>query len=371
MIHALTEHLIERWDTVAAGRWPPPRTIHWLKHGHIGDLPRPYVYFYLFLDHERAPAFLAKITAERAARARLVHEFDLVRRLRSRVGDDLAATIPAPLAEFPFGAHWVGLEEIASGRRFVPVVTLNRPGEETRIRRYLRLVVDWLIAFGRTGYALVEFDGDIYAQAVTEPLARLTRSCALAGAEAALMAEIGAHLAAFRGRTVPAVALHGDLWPGNIFIDRDRLRVIDWEAYRQHDASYHDIYTLLSSFVVISGPPAPEPAASLAATFYADTWFARLVRGELERYREAIGLDPELAALMLPLYLVRMAGRRDPATTVGRVVNAKFAALLTVYLRALAAGEAPDVRPHRPLHPHSAGTPSSTANMSPEGTESP
>ena len=347
MIHALTEHLLAHWDTVAGGRWLKPRVIHWLKVGRCGDMPRPYVYFYLFLDHEREPAFVAKITAERAARERLMHDFDIVRRLRRRVGEEIAATIPAPVAELPFGAHWVGLEEMAHGRRFVPAVALDRHGEEARIRRYLRPVVDWLILFGRTGHAAVEFDGDIYAHAVAEPLARLARYHELGRTEAALVAELGTHLEAFRGRPVPALALHGDLWPGNVFVDGDRLHVIDWDGYRERDASYHDIYTLLSSFVVAGGAPGPEPAASFAATFYADTWFARLIRGELEHYTTAIGLDPELVTLMLPLYLVRMAGRRDPATPVGRAMNAKFAGLLTDYLRALAAGEAPEVRPPR------------------------
>ena len=347
MIHALTEHLLAHWDTVAGGRWLKPRVIHWLKVGRFGDMARPYAYFYLFLDQEREPALVAKITAERTARERLMHDFDIVRRLRRRVGEEIAATIPAPVAELPFGAHWVGLEEMAHGRRFVPAVALDRHGEEARIRRYLRPVVDWLILFGRTGHAAVEFDGDIYAHAVAEPLARLARYHELGRTEAALVAELGTHLEAFRGRPVPALALHGDLWPGNVFVDGDRLHVIDWDGYRERDASYHDIYTLLSSFVVAGGAPGPEPAASFAATFYADTWFARLIRGELEHYTTAIGLDPELVTLMLPLYLVRMAGRRDPATPVGRAMNAKFAGLLSHYLRALAAGEAPEVRPAR------------------------
>jgi hypothetical protein len=348
MINALGAHLLAHWDQVGGGRRMRPRAIHWLKVSRYGDMARPYVHFYVFLDDAPAPAFVAKITAERAARERLAHEFELIRRLRRRVGEAIAATIPAPVAEIPFGAYWIGLEEMARGRRFVPAVALGRRGEEERIRRYLSPVVDWLIAFGRSGCVTVEFDGDVYAHAVAEPLARLARYHALGRDEAALVAELGAHLRAFRGRPVPAIALHGDVWPGNIFVAGDRVSVIDWDGYREHDASYHDIYTLLSSFVVAGGPPGPEPAASFAATFYADSWFSRLVRAELARYTAAIGVDPELVTLMLPFFLVRMAVRRDPATPVGRAMNAKFAGLLTDYLRALAAGEAPDVRPARP-----------------------
>ncbi len=362
MIHALTDHLLARWPAVTGGRWPRPQAIHWLRVGRIGDLPRPVTYFYLFLDDESAPAMVAKITLEHAARARLEHTFDVTRCLRNRVGEPLAATIPAPLAEFPFGAYWVGIEEAASGRPVVPVVALARRGEEARVRRYIGSVVDWLIAFGRTGYALVDFDGDLYTQAVTEPLARLARMHELAPPESRQLAAIETQLGAHRGRPVPAVAQHGDPWPGNIFVDGDRLQVIDWDRYREQDASCHDIYTFFSSFIVrggrrAPGPPASAPEDPFAATIHADTWFAHLVRAELARYVAAIGFDPGLAALMMPMYLVRMAVRRDPATVSGRSLNAKFAGLLAAHLRAITSGSAPGDRHRQPVLGRASGPP--------------
>ncbi len=354
MIHGLNEHLIRHWDALFAGRWSRPRTIHWLKFGQVGDFPRPYAYFYLFLDRAREPAFVAKITAEREARARLAREFDLTRRLRIRVGPEIAATIPAPLAEVPFGAYWVGLEEFAGGERVVPVVVLDRPREAVRIERYVREVVDWIISFGRVGQALLPFDGDLYAHAVTVPLARFASQHKLAGEDSALLDHIVAGVAAHRGRTVPAVAMHGDLWPGNIFRAHGRLRVIDWGGYCEHDASYHDIYTFLCSFTVEGRQRVP--AASLLATLGGESWFSALVRAELGRYARAFALDPALFALMLPLHLVRMAARREPVTAAAKAMNARFAGLLGAYLGALRAGEVPDVR--RPPAPGPGPAPS-------------
>ncbi len=333
MIQGLTEHLFEHWDALVGGRWPRPRAVHWLKFGHVGDFPRPYTYFYLFFDGEGEPALVAKVTADRAARARLVREFDQVQRLRHRVGLELAHTIPAPLAGVPYGSHWVGLEEYAGGRRFVPAVMLDRHGREAPVARYVRSVVDWLIAFGQSGLAPVQFDDEIYRHAVEEPVARLKTWHHFEGEESTLLAELTAELARFRGQTVNALALHGDLWPGNIFVRGTRLRVIDWDGYRERDTSYHDIHTFMSSFSVSKDARGAEPEASLIATYFIENWFSRLLRSEFTRYVDRLELDPDLTALMLPMYLVRMATRREPVSVSARAMNAKFAGLLMTFLR--------------------------------------
>jgi hypothetical protein len=341
MIHRLTDHLIRHWDAIVCGRLARPRAIHWLKFGRVTDYPRNYVYFYLFLDHDREPRLVAKVTADRSAQARLVREFDLVQRIRNRVGEEIAASIPAPLAGLPFGAYWVGIEEYAGGERFVPEVALDRRGEEARVRAYVERVVDWLIAFARAGRSVAPFDGEIYARAVREPLARLRRYHELEPGESALVDELGAALEASRGEPVIAIPLHGDVWPGNIFVARDGLRVIDWDGFRDRDASYHDIHTFLSSFVLAGSPPDDEPAASFTGTFFGESWFARLVRESAARYAAALELDPDLLALMLPLYLATMSTRREPVNEAAMAMNAKFRGLLGAYVKAMRDGRAP------------------------------
>jgi hypothetical protein len=270
-----------------------------------------------------------------------------VLRVRSRVGREIAATVPTPIAGLPFGAFWVGLEEFAPGTQFVPVVHLARRGEEARVHAYIHRVLEWLTAFGRTGSERVAFDGELYMQAVSEPLARLERMHAYSGREKARLKEVVARVAGWRGRTVRTTALHGDLWPGNIFLGPDRMRVIDWDGYREQDASYHDIYTFLTSFTLARPDRAAplDPQAEFAATFFADHWFSRMARAALERYARALELDQDLVQLMLPLYLARMATRREPTSEAAMAMNRKFAGLLSAYLAALAAGRAPALGP--------------------------
>jgi hypothetical protein len=347
MIQRLSAHLIRHWEVIAGGRLPRPRAIHWLKFGSVRDYPRTYAYFYLFLDRAPAPALVAKITADRTAKTRLVRDYDRVLRVRSRCGPEIAATVPTPIAGLPFGPFWVGLEEFAPGTPFVPVVHLGRRGEEKRVTAYIDRVLDWLVTFGRTGSERAPFDGELYLQAVSEPLSRLGRMHAYSGREKARLREVETRVAAWRGRMIRTTALHGDLWPGNVFLGPDWIRVIDWDGYRETDASYHDIYTFLTSFTLAhpESTGRDDPQAEFAATFFADHWFSRLARTALDRYARVLELDHDLVQLMLPIYLARMATRREPTSEAAMAMNRKFAGLLSAYLAALAAGRAPALGP--------------------------
>jgi len=122
-----------------------------MKFGSVTDFPRNYVYFYAFLDDASEPQLVLKITADRSAQARLVREFDMINRIRARVSPEVAATIPEALAGLPFGSYWVGVEEVAGGQRVVPVIELENRATRRRIATFMRAVLEWAVAFARTG----------------------------------------------------------------------------------------------------------------------------------------------------------------------------------------------------------------------------
>jgi aminoglycoside phosphotransferase (APT) family kinase protein len=53
---------------------------------------------------------------------------------------------------------------------------------------------------------------------------------------------------------------HGDYWPGNIFIDADRVQVIDFEGYRDADPAEDPAYFLLQLKLLMPRHPRLVPA---------------------------------------------------------------------------------------------------------------
>jgi hypothetical protein len=341
VIHRLTDHLLTHWQAIVGDRLPEPRSIHLMKFGSVTDFPRKYIYMYAFLDDSTDPALVLKITADRSAQSQLVREFDMLNRIRAKVSPEVAATIPEALAGLPFGSYWIGVEEVAGGKRFVPVINLDRGGDRQRVSTLLDLVLDWSIAFGRCGLTQQEFDGELMVSAVTEPLARLRSYYDIDPDESAYLDELGARFEARRGSPVTTVASHGDLWPGNLYVQDGGLRIIDWTGFRERDVSYHDLFNFIDSFVVRSGREldAADPSGRETSThtlFNASArgnWFAELAVTYVDRYIEGLELDRELVQLMLPMYYVAMATRREPVNEASVAVNHKFRGLLAAYIQ--------------------------------------
>jgi len=338
VIHRLEDHLIAHWDAIVGDRLPRPRTIHWMKFGAVTDFPRKYTYLYGFLDGAGEASLVLKITDDRTSQAQLIREFDQVNRIRARVSPAIAATIPEALAGLPFGAYWIGVEEVAGGERFLPVIDLTRRQLERRVSRYVQSVLDWVTEFASCGRQEDELDAKLFNRCVAEPLARLRSFYRLEQIENRYLEKLATRLDGYRGRTIGAVAMHGDLWPGNIYVHDGGLRIIDWTDFRERDISYHDLFCFLDSFVIIERPgelmrggQAVDDYSVLAPI--QRNWMTELAATAIDDYVERLHLDRELVRLMLPMYYVTMSTRRKPVDEASVAVNHKFRRLLATYIR--------------------------------------
>ncbi len=337
MIHAIEERLIEGWEMVIGDRLPRPRRIHFMKFGSIADFPRDYVYLYAFLDGAKEPALVLKITANRTAQARLIRQVDLIHRVRARLPEDLLPTVPEAIAGLPMGEYWIGVEECAGGERFLPVIDLEAPAQEASVRAYMHRAMDWAIRLAAIARRPVELTEPLFHQQVTQPLRRLRSLHTLEPDENRYLEQWTDRLAGRRGTQVVAVASHGDLWPGNIYVRDGGLRVIDWGGYDDCNVTHHDLYCFLDSFDVVAGAHSPArdrgDELPLLVRGASAGWFGSLAAAAIAAYTEQLELDTDWVELMLPLYYVTMATRREPVNEASVAVNYKFRRALGQYVR--------------------------------------
>jgi hypothetical protein len=94
-------------------------------------------------------------------------------------------------------------------------------------------------------------------------------------------------------RTLPAIPQHGDLFIDNILRHRDESHIVDWDSFGELDLPYHDLITLLLSFLQASSS-APEQ------------WNPALKRqmpSLVERYTCGLQLPASTLSVLLPLTL--------------------------------------------------------------------
>jgi aminoglycoside phosphotransferase (APT) family kinase protein len=131
-----------------------------------------------------------------------------------------------------------------------------------------------------------------HARLVAEPL-----EAAIAhGGSAAVRNGCSAVLAAATVEWVaglPVIPQHGDLYLDNVLQHRDVCRIVDWENYGANDLPFHDLLTLLISFL----------RASAGRTGSWNPRLRNLIPALIDRYTRALQLSRATVAVILPVTL--------------------------------------------------------------------
>lgn len=103
---------------------------------------------------------------------------------------------------------------------------------------------------------------------------------------------------------VPGVALHGDLWSGNLLQTKGRLTgVVDWTAWRPAGLPGVDLLQLFAGEQLLNG-------ATLAEVYLARPWAGEAYRAAAQPYWRALGIEPRtelLDAVGLSWWTTRLA----------------------------------------------------------------
>jgi len=96
-------------------------------------------------------------------------------------------------------------------------------------------------------------------------------------------------------QTLPVIPQHGDLFFDNVLLYREECHIVDWDNFGDIDLPFHDLITLLLSFLPTSSSDS-------------DRWrwnpeFRRQLPLLVERYARGIQLPASIVSVLLPLAL--------------------------------------------------------------------
>ena len=119
------------------------------------------------------------------------------------------------------------------------------------------------------------------------------------------------HLA---GLAVPVTWAHGDLWPGNVLLNRDGLAVVDWGHFTQRGSPLWDLWFLLYTYA--SAFPWPDrsvvpPEDAFRRAFLSPGWYSDLATELVRRHLRALGLPEESGELLLLVALLARPPRGE------------------------------------------------------------
>jgi hypothetical protein len=193
---------------------------------------RTKVTFFVFEAGADEPTVVVKAMPEPRLADRLLHECEVVERVRERLSvvPDVQAALPLP----PLGATWRGADYL--------VVQDVDPLAAYTGRAPRTVALDWLQRFQA---ATAEGEEPWGQQDDAAELAALEFGWRTGRPETAepVAARVQGLLGELHGARVRRCAVHGDYWRGNLAGDRTRLRVYDWEWTRPLGPPFRDVWT--------------------------------------------------------------------------------------------------------------------------------
>lgn len=328
MIPALTKVLQARWSDLRPDR-PPIRSA---MVAGVDRSPAAKVTLVLF-DRAGAPTAVAKVARTPASEPTLESEHEMLSHLWALAPPTVRTKVAEPL-----------LLERVDGRLVLVMTSLGgrpmtagyyTPGHVTDrgvVAKDFAIAGNWLLDFQRqTADGSGVFDEAALEEWVTSVVAAYREEVGWDGVEARLFDQVAHRAKELLGQRVPAVAIHGDYWMGNLLVEGNRLAgVIDWERGRPRGPALLDVYKFPTSYALYLDRGYPggrvpghddmgwwrerwrrfggwEHLAGFGYAYFGDGWFPHLVRDFILEHLAGMGVPAEANAVFFPLFVAEQA----------------------------------------------------------------
>jgi hypothetical protein len=247
------------------------------------------VLFFLFDSQSDSPAYVVKMTRDRALNSRLENEQRALTLLADRsIGD--RETLP----RVAFAGHHGGLAIV--GETVVDGVPFRTRSSGAADCRYLRSAVDWLIDLGAATANPSSASPQQVAKGLETLFNRFIHIYQVTPEQQEFLARQIATIAASQS-AFPLVFQHGDPGTWNIMATPSgRAAFLDWEAFEQHGMPLWDLFYFLRSYGVWAARKAGsgDSLKGFSRQYLADSPLGDLLVDVARRYCERSGLAAEL-----------------------------------------------------------------------------
>ncbi|HLG22393.1 MAG TPA: phosphotransferase, partial [Candidatus Manganitrophaceae bacterium] len=137
------------------------------------------------------------------------------------------------------------------------------------------------------------------------------------------------------GTRIPRVGCHGDFWSGNFFLNGPTLSVFDWTFSKRGALPFDDLFLFISSLVV-DFPGRNEEGdetGSFEKIFFDPHWLRRKIQETLALFFSELKLPPPLLSQLFPLFLLKMAIRKEGEYQIHSRRNPVWRERLLSYIR--------------------------------------
>lgn len=263
---------------------------------------------FLFEAGERVPSSVLKAASEPGRNDELRRERDNLAAVRAAIPEPFASSVPAVRGSGVWRGRFHYRQEFSRGAMLGASLDGGPFGARRgRVAADLGRAWEWLAGFQSATDGGARPVGEL---GIAASLARYAAAHA-GGEDRAAIAWLAAGIERHAGRAVPVSACHGDFFPGNVLLGRDRVSVIDWRYFRPRHHRCFDVMTLLSTLRPRDRAAGGEGGGTddFERLFCRSHWTNAWFRERLGAFFAKNGLDGELFAFLCGTALLEMSIR--------------------------------------------------------------
>jgi hypothetical protein len=328
VIPPLTEVLRARWSDLRPGRPPVASAIV----AGVDRSPAAKVTL-VFFDTAGGLAAVAKVARTSASEPALEREFENLTDLWAMRVPSVLEWVPEPLLLERVQGRLALVQAPLRGRPMTAAYyTPGHVADRALVAKDFGLAAGWLRDFQRqTAAGAGVLDEGLLEQWVGGVVNAYRDEVGWDVVEERLFAEVLRRGKELLGLPLPAVAVHGDFWMGNLLVDGSGLRgVIDWERGRPSGPALLDVYKFPTSYALYMDRGYPggvvpghdglqrwrerwrgfgewQHLAGFGYGYFGEGWFPELVRGFVADHLGVLGVPPEANGVFFPLFVAEQA----------------------------------------------------------------
>jgi len=260
---------------------------------------------FVFKNNDRNPFLLGKISDKEKYRFLIKRECDNLNKLDKLLPDGFRQTIPKLILQGKINDYSFFLENFFDGK--VSPRNINLKKKKCNPIEEIDEIIEWLVKFQKhtkSGYQ------DNFEEIVDKYQEEYSKRYKI-GIEANYFERLKDYSREINGLKIPIVLQHGDYWSNNIINTDEGIKVIDW-ANCETGNPFDDLFLLISSFLLSNekGFRAGE-TESFDHCFFIHNWFSALLNKMCYRHFQQIGVDFQTIKFFFPLFLLKMATRKE------------------------------------------------------------
>lgn len=307
----LKQCILNNWPVLFGGF--RPSNIELMKiAGRPGS--RSAVCFLLFVEKKKIPSYFLKVSRD-PSYFYLQQEFKNLSQIYDKLSS-CKATVPKPIFFKKVKRFVIMAETVLSGKRFDRnlffLPDTRRKKKATRI--FFNLSGEWLQKFHQETQSNEKIiDDEFIENWAVSKISTLFKKYAseLEDVKDSIYGLIK-QMKLLRGTKIPIVSVHGDFDHWNILMDKNSVRVIDWEDCYPQGLPFIDLFSFSLHFGAAFYPNLSE-TDSCRRFFAKNNWTFELIDKFYSDYFQQLGIDQRLIYFATPLFIIEMIVKEYPS----------------------------------------------------------